>query len=35
VASGVQAAPGIAATRERVGRLIEGTGPNLYELVEL
>jgi heme-degrading monooxygenase HmoA len=27
--------PVIAATRERVGRLIEGAGPNLYEVVEL
>lgn len=25
--------PVIAATRERVGRLIEGAGPNLYEVV--
>jgi heme-degrading monooxygenase HmoA len=25
----------IAAIREQVGRLIEGAGPNLYEVVEL
>jgi heme-degrading monooxygenase HmoA len=27
--------PVIAATRDQVGRLIEGAAPNLYEIVEL